>query len=95
VPWDLESSRRFGATLHTLRVERGLTQERLAHLSEVTKNHVQLLEAGIGSTRDRNTPSNPRMSTVFRLAEALGVEPADLLEASGAPGLPRAYRRSG
>jgi pyrroloquinoline quinone (PQQ) biosynthesis protein C len=35
------------------------------------------------------------MSTVFRLAEALGVEPADLLEASGAPGLPRAYRRSG
>jgi transcriptional regulator with XRE-family HTH domain len=83
VPWDLETSRRFGETLHALRVEQGLTQERLAHLSEVTKNHVQLLEAGIGSTRDRKSPSNPRMSTLFRLAEALGVEPADLLEEPG------------
>jgi len=94
VPWDLETSRRFGEMLHSLRVERGLTQERLAHLSDVTKNHVQLLEAGIGSTRDRNTPSNPRMSTLFRLADALGVEPADLLEAPSSHGLPR-YRRSG
>jgi transcriptional regulator with XRE-family HTH domain len=94
VPWDPETSHRFGRKLQFLRTERGLTQEQLANLSRLTRNHLQLIEAGIGSTRDRSLPSNPRMSTVFRLAEALGVDAADLLGGSGASSHPRRQGRT-
>ena len=67
--------------LRAHRVSRGISQEVLAQGARISKNRVQLLEAGRGSgwTIENPKPSNPRMTTVFGLAEALGVDPAELL----------------
>lgn len=79
MPWDEAASRRFGETVRALRTERGLSQEALAWRAGITKNQVQLIEAGRGSARDRVTPSNPRMTTVSGIASALQVPVTDLL----------------
>lgn len=63
-----------------LRHARGLSQETLAGRAGITKNSVQLLEAGRGSQRDRSTPSNPTIRTVVGLAEALEVSVSELLD---------------
>ncbi|WP_442918600.1 helix-turn-helix domain-containing protein [Leucobacter sp. MMO-75] len=62
-----------------LRKDQNTTQEALAYRAGITKNQVQLLEAGRGSAREDGPPSNPRATTLFGLADALGVTPADLL----------------
>jgi transcriptional regulator with XRE-family HTH domain len=65
------SSRRLGPMLKTLREEKGLTQDELAKKAQLTKPYISQLENGI-----RN---NPSMSTLQRLAKALGVPVAELL----------------
>lgn len=79
VPWDQDAAQRFGAVLRASRQGKGLSQEALAWRAGITKNQVQLLEAGRGSARDRITPSNPRMTTIFGLAEALDLRVSELL----------------
>lgn len=69
----------LGTRVRAQRLARGLTQERLAHAAGITKNHVQLLEAGRGSPRDPTTSSNPHMSKLFGLADALEVPPSALI----------------
>jgi transcriptional regulator with XRE-family HTH domain len=61
----------FAANLRRCRRNRGLSQQRLAFDCRLHRTEVSLLERG-----DRN----PRLSTIVRLARALGVAPADLLE---------------
>lgn len=82
--WSEASARQLGATLRRLREERGLSQERLAYRADITKNQVQLIEAGRSSGRkDAEGPSNPRMATLVGIAEALEVRPSELLAAAG------------
>lgn len=70
----------MGLTLRDLRKQRGLTQEGLAHPAGLTKNPLQLLEAGRGSGRKVSTsPSNPRMATLTSLAGELGMSVSQLL----------------
>lgn len=70
--------------LRQQREERGLSQESLAFRAGVTKNQVQLIEAGRSSGRkDATGPSNPRMSTLSGLAEVLGMRMSVLLEKAG------------
>jgi transcriptional regulator with XRE-family HTH domain len=57
----------------------GLSQEALAHAVGITKNHMQLLEAGRGGSGADGPVSNPRMSTLYGLAHALGTTPVELL----------------
>lgn len=78
----------FGRRLKALRRSCGLSQIALAERAGVTPNNVKLLELG-RSSEDR--PANPSLRTVYRLAEALGVAPAELLpSASDIPAaLPR------
>lgn len=84
VPWDEPSAQRLGATVRRLRGERGLSQESLAHAAGVTKNQIQLLEAGRSSGRkDAVGPSNPRFSTLAGLAEALGMTVSELVAEAG------------
>ncbi len=78
--WNQESASRLGAAIKTGRVAKGLSQESLAHQAGITKNQLQLIEAGRSSGRaDGVGPSNPRMATLSGLAAVLEVTVAELL----------------
>ncbi|MGA7147186.1 MAG: helix-turn-helix transcriptional regulator [Microbacterium sp.] len=78
--WNEEKAGRLGETLRRLRNASGLSQETLAHRAGITKNQLQLLEAGRASGRkDETGPSNPRMTTLDGLAEVLGISVTELL----------------
>lgn len=78
--WTEEVARRFGSTLRRLREDRGLSQESLAHEAGLTKNQIQLLEAGRASGRKDSTGgSNPSMKTLSGLSGALDMKVSELL----------------
>jgi DNA-binding XRE family transcriptional regulator len=78
--WNEEKAQRLGVVLRRLRGEAGLSQESLAHSAGITKNQLQLLEAGRSSGRKEATgPSNPRMTTLAGLADILGISISQLL----------------
>ncbi|RRQ06435.1 hypothetical protein CXF35_10600, partial [Corynebacterium bovis] len=66
--------------LRELRLRAGLTQAELADLSGVTRNHISGLEAG---PRQDGRSVDPRLSTLYRLAAALGVPPAAVFPLPG------------
>lgn len=66
-----EPTRRFAATLRRRREEGHVSQEQLAAASGLHRTEISLLERG---GRD------PRLSTIVRLAQGLGVSAATLLE---------------
>ena len=59
-----------GTNVRRLRLEKGLTQERFAELSGLAQQYISGLESG---------RRNPTVVTLYELAVALGVDPADLL----------------
>lgn len=63
----------FGTVLRRVRKEVGLTQEQLAHAAEVDRTFVGMIERG---------ERQPTVRVLFRLAEALNVEPAALIHAT-------------
>lgn len=79
MPWSTALAQQLGATIRTLRLQRNLTQEKLAQLGGITKNQVQLLESGRGHTKLVEPASNPKLSTLYGIADALGVRVCDLL----------------
>ncbi len=74
-PWE-RYTRELGTRLHQLRIERGLTQERLAVAANITSFTYGKLEKGESNP---GTPANPRLKTLVALAEVLEVEVAELL----------------
>ncbi|MCW2538716.1 MAG: putative Xre family binding protein [Frankiales bacterium] len=62
--------------LHQLRIERGLSQERLAGAADITAFTYRKLEKGESNP---GTPANPRLRTLVALASALEVELVALL----------------
>ncbi len=77
--WDRNAARALGEEIRALRRAAHLSQEALAYRAGITKNQVQLIESGRGSARELGPISNPRMKTLFGLAEALEIEPSELL----------------
>ncbi len=61
----------FGAILRSIRIERGLSQEALALEAGLQRNYISLMERGL---------NQPTITTIFRLALALGVRPSVLVE---------------
>jgi transcriptional regulator with XRE-family HTH domain len=61
----------IGDRLRNLRVRRALTQQELAERAGVGKNTVNRVERNEGE---------PHMSTLRKLAKALDVDPAELIE---------------
>ena len=61
----------FAANLRRLRHEKGLSQDDLAHEAEVSRSYLSQLEKGAFYAS---------LKIIGRLAEALGVEPAELLK---------------
>ncbi|MEL4151886.1 helix-turn-helix domain-containing protein [Corynebacterium bovis] len=78
-PWDSLSAD-MAERLRELRLRAGLTQAELADLSGVTRNHISGLEAG---PRTDGRSVDPRLSTLYRLAAALGVPPAAVFPLPG------------
>lgn len=77
------ASQLLGQKVATLREIRGLSQEDLASVTGISRNQVQNIEHSRNNTRDsrgRPGPGNPRLETVFRLAAALQVDPAYLVD---------------
>ena len=62
----MEITKAFSLTLLRIRKEKGLTHEKLAELAGLHPTTLSLLE------RNRRQPS---ITTVFRLANGLGIEP--------------------
>ena len=68
----------FGNTIKELRVKHGLSQEKLAELAHVSRSHISAIEApGIAHPFS--------LEVFFNIADALEVDPADLINASVFP----------
>jgi transcriptional regulator with XRE-family HTH domain len=63
--------RRMGKRLKALRLERGMTQAELAKRAGISRKHVIRIEAA---------EQEPTLGVIERLAKALKVRPAELLE---------------
>ena len=61
----------FARNLKYLRLEKGLSQEELAHLADIDRTYVSSLERSV---------YNASIDVVERIAHALGVQAADLLK---------------
>ena len=61
----------FGLNLRTHRVQRQLSQEKLAEISGLHRTYISGLERGI---------RNPSITIVAQLADALEIEPSTLLD---------------
>ncbi len=66
----MDMRRLVGSNFARLRKEKGLTQERFAEMSGFTQQYVSDLERG---------KRNPSVVTLFHLASALSVKPAELV----------------
>lgn len=74
-PWEAYA-RELGHRLHRLRVQRDLTQERLAVAADISTFTYRKLEKGESNP---GTPANPRLRTLVALAEVLQVDVRELL----------------
>ncbi len=68
--------RRVGEGIRSVRALRGVSRKMLADRAEVSERHLAMVEKGDG---------NVSLRLLGRIAAALGVEPAELLEARGTP----------
>ena len=64
-------AREFGATLRAARLSRGLTQEEIADRADFDRTYPSLLERGLRT---------PTLTVLLKLAEALQIEPAELID---------------
>jgi transcriptional regulator with XRE-family HTH domain len=62
----------FGAAIRRAREQRGIAQSVIADAAGISLTYLSLLERG------ENTPT---LTVVFRLCDALGVSPSELVEA--------------
>lgn len=66
-----KSAKAFGEVLKELRLERGLTQDKLAELASLNdRSHVSMLERG---------EKSPALPTLFILADALDISASELI----------------
>ncbi len=66
----MELSVAFGKVLRRLRIERGLSQEKVGELANLQRKYISLLE---------RADYQPKLETIFRLAAALECTPSTLI----------------
>jgi transcriptional regulator with XRE-family HTH domain len=62
----------LGKKIKEFRKKRGITQEKLAEITETSYKYIQRIEG--------KTPPDVRLTTIIKLAKALKVKPAELLK---------------
>ena len=66
----LYNRKAFGDVISRLREQKGLTQESLSGLAGIARSHLAALESG---------DKIAKLDTVWRIAEALGIAPSELI----------------
>jgi transcriptional regulator with XRE-family HTH domain len=79
-PIDPAMSVALGGYLRDARVRAGLSQEAVAHRAGISRNQVQLIEAGLSSRADGGKPWNPHLSTLVAVCAALDVPVGPLVD---------------
>lgn len=78
------AAQRLADKVIELRRRKGYTQEKLAEVAGVSRNQVQNIEHSRNNMKDPRTGrpgrGNPRLDTIFHLADALGVSPTILID---------------
>lgn len=74
-----EASRIFGERVRSFRESKGWSQERLAGEAGLSWSYVSHLE------RASHSAFNPTLRVILLLAEALGVDPSELMKSLPAP----------
>lgn len=67
MPYDRKA---FGIIISRLRVQKGLTQERMSGLAGIARSHLVALENG---------EKTVRLDTLWRIADALEIRPSELI----------------
>lgn len=70
----------LGAYLREARLTAGLSQEAVAYRAGISRNQVQLIEAGLSSRADGGKPWNPHLSTLVAMCAALDVPVGPLVD---------------
>ena len=60
----------FGVVISKLRVQKGLTQEKMSGLAGIARSHLVALENG---------EKTVKLDTMWRIAEALEIRPSELI----------------
>jgi len=76
-PWYVDAVREVGLRLQRRRVALGYSQEKVAHLAGVATYTYQKFEKGESKP---GTPMNPTLFTLYALADALGMDVAELIQ---------------
>jgi transcriptional regulator with XRE-family HTH domain len=76
---DKQVANALASRLRVLREASGMTQEAVAQRASMSRNHYQLLELGL-SDRAKQTPANPRLTTLMEIAQALGCDVTALVD---------------
>ena len=61
----------FGIVISRLRVQKGLTQERMSGLAGIARSHLVALENG---------EKTVKLDTMWRIADALDIRPSELIQ---------------
>ncbi|MCD2499382.1 MULTISPECIES: helix-turn-helix domain-containing protein [Microbacterium] len=69
-------ARELGASIHRLRIARGLTQEQVAYAAGLTRYTFQKFEKGESMP---GTPANPALHNIMAIAQVLDVTLEELL----------------
>jgi transcriptional regulator with XRE-family HTH domain len=67
----LELSKAFGRVLRRLRIQAGISQEKLGFDAQLERNFISLLELG---------GRQPSLNSVFKLSTALGIHPSKFMQ---------------
>ncbi|WP_235738000.1 helix-turn-helix domain-containing protein [Nocardioides alcanivorans] len=80
-----EKAKLFGDKVRSRRAELGLSERRLAERASLSRGYISLLLKDRGSHKDAQGEfklPNPTLDVIWRLADALEVEPAYLVDSS-------------
>ena len=73
-----ELAKQLSQRLKELRKRNGFSQERVANLTGLNRNYYQQLESGM-SNKTQQTPANPTILVLVKLAAVYKVSPAELI----------------
>lgn len=80
-----EKAKLFGDKVRSLRAERGLSERKLAERASLSRGYISLLLKDRGSHKDPHGDyklPNPTLDVIWRLAEALEVDPTYLVDST-------------
>ena len=80
-----ERAKLFGAKVRSRRAELGLSERKLAEKASLSRGYISLLLKDRGSHKDEHgeyKPLNPTLDVIWRLADALEVDPSYLVDST-------------